>query len=254
MPDESTVEAAADVTTARGGGLVRARLWPKLTIFLAIIATWYVLSLAFPVGQWLLTVLTWVEGLGIWGPMVFVLLYLPACILMFPDVLPNAAAGAIWGVGVGVLAVSFGRALGSMATFLLMRRLGRRCLEQRMAADPRFAAVSDAVGREGFRIVALLRLCPIFPAIMLNYGLGLTRVSLGAFVAGTFLGMIPRTLFIAYVGSGTRTVAGVVNGDIGAGPAGTGYYLAGLLVSLVIVIVLARKAKRLIDEAALTDA
>ena len=250
MSDEFTAEPVSDPggvspVTARAS---RPRLWPKALIFLGIVAAWYTLSLILPLGDWLMAVLLWVEGLGFWGPVVFMVFYVPSCVLMFPDVLPNAAAGAIWGVWVGAVAVSFGRALGSMVTFLIMRRLGRARLEARMAADPRFNAVADAVGRQGFRFVVLLRLCPIFPAIMLNYGLGLTRVSLPAFVAGTLLGMIPRTLFVAYAGAGTRSVAALAEGDAAA-PGQTAYFVVGLLVSLVVVVVLARKAKQLIDEA-----
>jgi uncharacterized membrane protein YdjX (TVP38/TMEM64 family) len=202
-----------------------------------------------PLGAWLLAVLVWAEALGFWGPIVFMFLYVPACLLMFPDVMPNAAAGAIWGVWVGSLAVLAGRALGSMATFMLMRRVGRSRLERRMARDPRFHAVADAVAREGFRIVVLLRLCPIFPAIMLNYGLGLTRVSPGAFALGTFVGMIPRTLFVAYAGAGTRSVAEVVRGDGMAAPGQQAYTLAGVVVSLIVLVILARKARRLLQEA-----
>ena len=90
-----------------------AKIWPKTFIFFAIIATWYGLSRVFPLEAGLLDILAWIKGLGPWGPVIFVLLYLPSCVLMFPDFLPNAAAGAIWGVGAGTVAVSLGRVLGT---------------------------------------------------------------------------------------------------------------------------------------------
>jgi uncharacterized membrane protein YdjX (TVP38/TMEM64 family) len=227
----------------------RARLWPKALIFFTVIATWYGLSRIFPLEAWLLSVLAWVERLGFWGPVIFVFLYVPTCVLMFPDFLPNAAAGAIWGVGVGTVAVLVGRGLGSAITFLLMRSIAGRWIERKMTAAPKFAAVSEAVGKEGFRIVVLLRLCPLFPVIMLNYGLGLTRVSLRAYVMGTLIGMIPRTLFVAYAGSGTRSLADLAAGrgmDASGHPA---LYWGGLILSLVVVLILANKARRLINEA-----
>ena len=225
------------------------RLWPRAFIFPAIIATWYGLSRVLPLEAELLHVLAWIQGLGPWGPAIFLLLYLPSCLLMFPDFLPNAAAGALWGVGVGTVTVSLGRVLGSAATFLVVRIIANRWIGRRMAADPKFAAVAEAVGREGFRIVVLLRLCPLFPVVMLNYGLGLTRVSLPAYAAGTLIGMIPRTLFVAYVGSGTRSLSDLAAGD---GMNATGHpvlYWGGLVLSLAIVIILANKARRLINEA-----
>lgn len=225
------------------------RLWPKALIFFTIIVAWYGLSRVLPLESWLLDILAWVEGLGLWGPVIFVLLYLPCCVFMFPDVFPNAAAGAIWGAGVGAAAVSLGRVLGSVATFLLARRIAGRWIERKMAADARFGAVAEAVGREGFRIVVLLRLCPLFPVIMLNYALGLTRVSLPAYAAGTLIGMIPRTMFVAYVGSGTRSIAALASGD-GIDVSGHPIlYWGGLALSLVVVIILANKARRLINEA-----
>lgn len=225
-----------------------ARLWPRMLVFPVIIAGWYGLSRVIPLEIWLLDLLARVEGYGIWGPFIFILIYVPCCLLMFPDVLPNAAAGAIWGVGVGSVAVLFGRVLGSAATFLLVRHVAGRWIARRMAADAGFAAVSEAVGREGFRIVVLLRLCPLFPVIMLNYALGLTRVSLTAYAAGTFFGMIPRTVFVAYAGSGARSVAGLATGgemDFAVHPV---LYWAGLAASLTLVVVLAHTARRLIKE------
>jgi len=225
------------------------RLWPKVLIFFTIIAAWYGLSWVLPLEAWFLDLLAWIERLGPWGAFIFILLYIPFCVLMFPDILPNAAAGAIWGVGVGTVAVSLGRGLGSAVTFLLARNIAGHRLDRKMEADPKFAAVAEAVGRQGFRFVVLLRLCPLFPAIMLNYALGMTRVSLRAYVAGTLIGMIPRTLFVAYVGSGTRSVAGLVAGDeirLSAHPV---LYWGGLVLSLVIVAFLSNKARRLINEA-----
>lgn len=168
---------------------------------------------------------------------------------MFPDVLPNAAAGAIWGAGMGAVVASIGRLLGCTITFLLARRFSKKWQEQRMARDPKFAALSKAIEREGFRIVILLRLCPLFPVIMLNYGLGMTRVRLRSYMAGTFIGMIPRSLFVAYSGRGVRTMADIASGN---GMQSTGnplIFWGGLLFSLVILVFLANKARHLINEA-----
>lgn len=232
-----------------GQGEANGRLWHKTFFFFTIIAAWYGLSRLVPLEAWLVSVLTWVEGMGFWGPVIFIFIYVPSCVLMFPDIFPNAAAGALWGVGVGAVAVSFGRMIGSAATFLLVRRIGGRWIERKMAADPKFAAVAEAVGREGFRIVALLRLCPLFPVIMLNYGLGLTRVTLPAYMAATLIGMIPRTVFVAYVGSGARSLADLAGGGETPLAGDAALFWTGLAISLVIVVILARKARKLINEA-----
>lgn len=244
MPEEmdNKTNPMPDAGPAKGA-------WIKFVVVIIIIALWYGALRVLPLDTWLLGMLTWLQRLGILGAALFILLYIPSCVLMFPDVLPNAAAGAIWGIGTGTVIVLIGRVLGSAATFLLTRSLAGRWSERRAAADPRFAAVSNAVGREGFRIVVLLRLCPLFPVIMLNYTLGLTRVSLTAYAMGTLFGMIPRTIFIAYLGSGARSLSGLVRGEdihVAAHPA---VYWGGLVASFIIMIILAYKARQYISEA-----
>ncbi|MFP4502857.1 MAG: TVP38/TMEM64 family protein [Candidatus Hydrogenedentota bacterium] len=229
------------------------RLWPKVLIFVGIIAAWYGLSYVVPLETWLLNALAWIENLGSVGPLIFVVLYLPCCMLLFPDVVPNAAAGAIWGVGLGAVVVSIGRVFGSAATFLLVRKVAGGWIERRTAGDPQFSALADAVGRDGFRLVTLLRLCPLFPVIMLNYALGLTRVTLWAYMAGTLVGMIPRTLFVAYLGAGARSVADIASGNAAATAPPAVIYWAGLVLSLGVVVILAYKARRLIGEATRVD-
>lgn len=224
-------------------------LWPKVVLITAIIIVWYVLLKISPLDEWLLGVLIWVKGLGFWGPFIFVLLYIPSCVLMFPDILPNTAAGAIWGIFIGAAAVSFGRLLGSTVTFLLARRFSQHWQEQRMAKDPKFAAVAKAIEQQGFRIVLLLRLCPLFPVIMLNYGLGMTQVTLRSYMAGTLLGMIPRTLFVAYAGSGVRSLMDLSSGKALENAGNPLLYWGGLVISLIIVVFLANKARTLINEA-----
>ena len=224
------------------------RFWPKVLVYVVVIAAWYVLSRIFPLDAWLLGLLSWIEGLGAWGAIVFLLLYVPACVLMLPDVLPNAAAGAIWGIGVGTFAVSIGRVLGSVVTFLLARGIAGGLVERRMAADPKFAAMAEAVGREGFRVVVLLRLCPLFPAFMLNYVLGLTRISLMAYATGTLFGMLPRTIVVAYVGAGARSLADLSAGNAMNITAHPVLFWSGLVLSLFVAALLGYKARRILKE------
>ncbi len=58
-------------------------------------------------------------------------------------------------------------------------------------AHPRFAAIDRAIGRDGFRVVTLLRLSPLLPLAASNYLYGLTSVELGPYVLGSWLGMLP---------------------------------------------------------------
>ena len=112
------------------------RLWPRVLVFVGIVWLWMGLSHVLSLDVWLLQALRWIEGQGVWGMVVFVLLYVPVCIVLFPDILTNVAAGAIWGVVLGTVVCSIGRVVGSTVTFLLVRGLAGRWIERRLAKDP----------------------------------------------------------------------------------------------------------------------
>src|SRR5512134_2247807 len=134
----------------------------------------------------------WVESLGVWGPVVFVLGYIVATVAFVPGSLLTLGAGAIFGLVQGTALVLAGATLGASAAFLVSRYLARDAVERRLAGNARFAAIDRAVGAQGRKIVLLLRLSPVFPFNLLNYALGLTRVSLADYALAAF-GMLPGT-------------------------------------------------------------
>lgn len=67
-------------------------------------------------------------------------------------------------------------------------------------SNARFKAIDRAIGRNGLKVVTLLRLSPLLPLALSNYLYGLTSVDLPSYVAGSWAGMLPGT--IAYVAAG----------------------------------------------------
>jgi uncharacterized membrane protein YdjX (TVP38/TMEM64 family) len=128
----------------------------------------------------------WVDGLGVWGPVVFMLGYVLAAVAFVPASLLTLAAGAIFGLARGALFVFVAAVIASAIGFLIARYLARDAIERRVARNPRFAAIDRAVGAEGRKIVFLLRLSPVFPFNLLNYGLGLTRVRFADYLLASF--------------------------------------------------------------------
>ena len=189
----------------------------------------------------------WVNGLGLWGPVVFVLGYAVATVAFIPGSLLTLAGGAIFGLGEGTAFVFAGASLGATGAFLASRYLVRGAVERRVAAEPRFAAIDRAVGREGFKIVVLLRLTPVVPFVLLNYALGLTKVKLSHYV-GAFVGMFPATLLYVYYGKVLGDVAEVAAGvevEQGWGTwVATGIGLAATVAVIVVVTRIARRALR----------
>ncbi len=114
-----------------------------------------------------------VDALGAWGPVAFVLGYSAAVVALVPASILTLAAGAIFGLARGTAFTLPGAILGSSVAFLIARCVARSAVERRLAGDPRFAAIDRAIGDRGLLIVFLLRLSPVFPFSLLNYGLGL---------------------------------------------------------------------------------
>jgi uncharacterized membrane protein YdjX (TVP38/TMEM64 family) len=188
---------------------------------------------------------TWIRELGVWGGVAFVGLYAVAAVAMAPGSILTLAAGAIFGLALGVFWVFIGATLGAALAFLVARYVARGWVEGRIAGSPRFAAVDRAIGRDGRKIVFLLRLSPLFPFNLMNYGLGLTRVRFVDYVVAS-VGMLPGTLLYVYYGKVAGDVASAAAGA-GAASRGVGYWLVlalGLAATVAVTTVVTRAARR----------
>jgi uncharacterized membrane protein YdjX (TVP38/TMEM64 family) len=181
----------------------------------------------------------WLKTLGLWGPVVFILLYVVSCVAIVPASILTLGAGAIFGVVKGFIFVSIGATLGATAAFLIGRHLARDWVERKVAAHPKFAAIERAVTDEGWRIVLLTRLCPLFPFFLLNYAYGLTRISLLQYVWATWLGIIPGSLLFVYIGSLANTAH---RGNTTADWLKTGFVLITAVLAAVHITKVARRA------------
>jgi uncharacterized membrane protein YdjX (TVP38/TMEM64 family) len=185
-----------------------------------------------------------VEELGVWGPLVFIAGYALAAVALLPGSVLTLAAGAIFGLGRGTLYVLLGATLGACLAFLVARYLARGAVERRVAGNPRFAAVDRAIGKEGLKVVLLLRLSPVFPYNLLNYALGLTRVRFRDFLIAS-VGMLPGTLLYVYYGKVLGAVAAVASGaPIEKGPAYWATLALGLAATLAATLLVTRAARR----------
>ena len=185
----------------------------------------------------------YIDGLGALGPLVFVAGYALATVAFIPGSLLTLAAGAMFGLTRGVMFVFVGATLGSTLAFLLSRYVARRAVERRLVGNARFAAVDRAIAAQGRRIVILLRLSPAFPFSLLNYALGLTRISLRDYVLAS-VGMLPGTILYVYYGKLAGDVAALAGGV--APRRDTAYYMVlivGLLATVIVTAVVTRTAR-----------
>lgn len=191
----------------------------------------------------------WVDGLGAWGVVAFVIGYAVATVAFVPGSLLTLGAGAIFGLAEGTALVLVAATLGASAAFLVSRYVARGAVERRLAGNPRLAAIDRAIGEQGWKIVLLLRLSPVFPFNLLNYALGLTRVRFRDFVAAS-IGMLPGTVLYVYYGKVAGDVARLAGGAEVRRDAG--YYAVlglGLVATVLVTTLVARTASRALEEA-----
>src|SRR5437588_4901937 len=175
----------------------------RLLGLLALVAAVVLVSIFVPVRRWQEDFQEW-AGAGhnkALALVVLALAYTPAALFLVPGSLLTLGAGGLFGVVEGTVAVSLGSTLAACVVFLVGRTLARRWVEERFAGSPRFRALDRAVAGQGFRIVLLTRLSPLFPYTVLNYAYSLTRVSFRDYVLGSWIGMLPGTVMYVYLGS-----------------------------------------------------
>ncbi len=148
----------------------------------------------------LINALEWIRDLGWIGAVIFIGVYIVATVAFLPGSILTLGAGVIFGVVQGSILVFFGATIGATGAFLVGRYLARGWVSQKIAGNEKFKAIDEAVGEEGLKIVTLLRLSPVFPFNLLNYGMGVTSVSLKDYFIGS-VGMIPGTIMYVYLGS-----------------------------------------------------
>ena len=149
--------------------------------------------------------------------------YVLAAALSIPGALIlTLAAGAMFGLGVGLLVVSFASSLGALLAFLVSRYLLRDIIQGRFGKA--LAPVNEGVKKDGTFYLLTLRLVPVFPFWLINLLMGLTPIGAGRFYLVSQIGMLAGTA--VYVNAGTQLAAIASPGDI-LGP--------GLLGSFVLL-------------------
>jgi uncharacterized membrane protein YdjX (TVP38/TMEM64 family)/rhodanese-related sulfurtransferase len=156
---------------------------------------------------------TWVEAAGPAGPLLFIALYAVATVLFLPGAVITLAGGALFGPLWGTLWNLTGATVGAALAFLIARTLGADWVARRMG--PRLQRLGDGVAAEGWRFVAFVRLVPLFPFNLLNYALGLTRISFMSYVAASWAFMLPGAFAYTWLGHAGREALADGKGLIG---------------------------------------
>lgn len=222
----------------------------KAIVFLFVATALLSLSFFLPVSDWLLQFIRSIHSLGAFGGFLFGLLYVALTVLMIPGSFLTLGAGFVYGPFIGLCVVSPASVLGALLALLLGRYALRDWAQQKMQTHPKFEAIDQAVEKQGFKIIFLLRLSPLFPFNVLNYALGLTSVAVWKYVLASFLGMLPGTFLYVYIGSLATSLNQLVAGEVASkSPWHWAMYVGGLLATLFLTIYIARLAKQELNKA-----
>ena len=146
----------------------------------------------------------YVQSLGAIGPVVVVLAYVLCTVLFIPGSAITIGSGTLFGLKTGFLVVVIGANLGALCSFLLARTFLREKVARWVEGNSKFRSLDQAIGKQGFKMVLLTRLSPVFPFVLLNYFLGLTAVRTRAYVLANLIGMLPATFLFVYIGAAAR--------------------------------------------------
>jgi uncharacterized membrane protein YdjX (TVP38/TMEM64 family) len=221
----------------------RQRMIVRLTVCLGVVAGLLIASRYLNLTGLLRESLAWIRGLGVWAPIAFIAIYGIACVLAIPASILTLGGGFLFGFLWGSVYVVVGAMLGAVAAFLVGRYFARDWVAKKIETHEKFKAIDEAIAREGWKIVLLARLAPIFPYAVLNYGFALTRVSLGHYTVATAIGILPAMVAFVYFGSLATDLAKLGHGT----PEAARWAIA--VVTVIVAVVLARVARRALNRA-----
>ena len=196
---------------------------------------------------------TWAREAGAIAVVAFVVAYIVATVLFLPGSILTIAAGFIYGVGWGTLLAAPTATVAATVAFVAGRAVGRAPLARRFGEGAQFRAIDAVIETRGALVVTLLRLSPIVPFVVLNYVLSLTKVKTRTYVVASAVGMLPGTILYVYLGSLASTATEAASG--GAAPSGLRLALlaAGLVATVLVVVVIARLSRRELARAGATS-
>jgi len=220
----------------------------KWVLALLAVASLLVILYFLDVQELFQVALAWISDLGPWGPVFFIVFYILATVLFLPGLIPTMAAGLLFGVFKGTLLVSISSISGATIAFLIGRYLAREWVAGKIRGSQKFEAIDVAVAQEGWKIVGLTRLSPLFPFNLLNYAFGLTQVSLKDYFLASWLGMLPGTVMYVYIGSLAGDLAALGSGERSRTPAEWALYMVGLMATVVLTFYITRIAQKALNQ------
>ena len=224
----------------------------RLIALIAIVIALFLAMRFLLVQEWLRRFNSWVAEMGTTGILIFIGVYALATVLLAPGSILTIGAGFAFGLWKGFLAVSAGATLGAAAAFLVARFIAREKVEATAKGNEKFREIDKAIGKQGAKLIFLLRLSPLIPFNLSNYFYGLTGVKFWPYVLASWIGMMPGTFLYVYIGTaGKAAVSAAAGGE--AVKQGWQYWTfisVGLAATIVVTIWVSKIARDAVKKTA----
>ena len=214
----------------------------KVFLLVVILFTMYWIWHGLPIRAWSLQVSQFAESHGLWGVLVFSLVYILATVFLFPCAFLTFAAGMAYGFWALPLVV-ISACTGACLAFLISRHFVKNQIERLMNKRPQTQALRTALEEEGWKFMFLLRISPLIPFNLNNYFLGTIQVRFFTYLWVTLIGSLPGTLLYIYLG--------VLGKDIGgARTIKWALFAIGLLATFILARMTLKRTKEILAERA----
>jgi len=191
--------------------IFKALLFVAWLILIAL-AIWGYFALNIPLKEYPAMIRSYLGMFGIWGPILYILVYTIRPVIFFPATLLTAASGLLFGPWLGIAYTIIGENLSANVAFIIGRYFGQDLLERHRSG--RFHSLISKMEKEGFMTVLLMRLL-YFPFDFTNYLSGTTRIKWSQYAVATFIGILPGLTTFVLFGAAAGAATGVSEGKFG---------------------------------------
>ena len=176
-------------------------LFLQLTTLVVVVAGIILLSHFFNLVEMMATAQQRVMNWGAWSGVCYPFLFAICNVLLLPGGILCVGSGFFFGLWWGFFIVFIGNAIGAAIAFALSRWVGQHWFRRRLSRNAMLRALEPVVEREGWKIIVLTQLHPLFPTSLINYFYGLTRISFRSYMFWTSIGRAPGLFLYVYLGT-----------------------------------------------------
>lgn len=203
----------------------------------------------YPVVEYIIRLQQKIGAMQFWGAVLYPLLYGACNVLLLPGGVLAIGSGLFFGIWWGFALNLIGNVGGAAVSFFISRKLGRGWVARKFLQKRKWAALDAAIAKDGWKIIFLSQVHPLFPSSLLNYLYGVTRIRFGTCMLWVALGQAPGLFLYAYFGTMAQYGLKIWQGKTHPHPLEYVIWLGGLALTFVATMALARIALRALAEA-----